>query len=346
VYNNANTSYPLTDGLGSVRGMVNSMSDVLSTTTYSPYGVPDSPISGFAFTGEQRDTNGLQYHRARYYNAGLGTWASLDPFEGIHDRPMSLNGYSWVEGNVVNMVDPSGLAYNIWVAAFISPPEINFPFARVLPGGLTILDFNATWHGDDRSWYSGGELPVSSRVWFQIKLDEGLSEPIMIEANQSLEVGTWKTGVGETRVTASAFGNRYEFQETAPTPNSDSVKISERGEAKVLTIQAYVGNPLVSYSPPIHLIYDVWFIPCESKVDLWAGHDVYPWHEFYLLPENDPWGLEYQRIPSGFNQNPSDLVGPISIQYIQSLQIPSLDKNCVQVINPTQKVLSSYGLKC
>jgi RHS repeat-associated protein len=82
--------------------MVNAMSDVLSTTTYSPYGVPDSPISGFAFTGEQRDTNGLQYHRARYYNAGLGTWASLDPFEGIHDRPMSLNGYPWVEGNVVN----------------------------------------------------------------------------------------------------------------------------------------------------------------------------------------------------------------------------------------------------
>jgi RHS repeat-associated protein len=100
----------LTDGLGSVRGMVNAMSDVLSTTTYSPYGVPDSPILGFAFTGEQRDTNGLQYHRARYYNAGLGTWASLDPFEGIHNRPMSLNGYSWVEGNVVNGVDPSGFS--------------------------------------------------------------------------------------------------------------------------------------------------------------------------------------------------------------------------------------------
>jgi RHS repeat-associated protein len=110
VYNNANTSYHLTDGLGSVRGMVNAMSDVLSTTTYSPYGVPDSPISGFAFTGEQRDTNGLQYHRARYYNAGLGTWASLDPFEGIYDRPMSLNGYSWVEGNVSNAIDPSGFS--------------------------------------------------------------------------------------------------------------------------------------------------------------------------------------------------------------------------------------------
>jgi RHS repeat-associated protein len=112
VYNNANTSYPLTDGLGSVRGMVNAMSDVLSTTTYSPYGIPDSPIAGFAFTGEERGTNGLQYHRARYYNAGLGTWVSLDPFEGIHNRPMSLNGYAWVEGNTANRVDSSGMCWD------------------------------------------------------------------------------------------------------------------------------------------------------------------------------------------------------------------------------------------
>jgi hypothetical protein len=33
---------------------------------------------------------------------------SLDPFEGVRDRAMSLNGYSWVEGNVPNAVDPSG----------------------------------------------------------------------------------------------------------------------------------------------------------------------------------------------------------------------------------------------
>lgn len=32
----------------------------------------------------------------------------LDPFEGMANRPMSLNGYSWVEGNVPNRVDPSG----------------------------------------------------------------------------------------------------------------------------------------------------------------------------------------------------------------------------------------------
>jgi len=93
-------TFPVQDGLGSVRD------DALS---YSPYGVPDVPLTGFAFTGEMHDANGLQYHRARYYAPELGVWASLDPVEGVTRRAMSLNGYSWVEGNAPNLGDSSGL---------------------------------------------------------------------------------------------------------------------------------------------------------------------------------------------------------------------------------------------
>ncbi|MBL8166066.1 MAG: hypothetical protein JNJ61_29055 [Anaerolineae bacterium] len=49
------------------------------------------------------------YLRARYYSPALGVFASRDPFEGVAARAMSLNGYSWVEGNVANVVDPSGM---------------------------------------------------------------------------------------------------------------------------------------------------------------------------------------------------------------------------------------------
>ncbi len=52
----------------------------------------------------------MLYLRARYYAPEMGVFASLDPFEGIHDRPMSLNGYSWVEGNTPNRVDPNGMS--------------------------------------------------------------------------------------------------------------------------------------------------------------------------------------------------------------------------------------------
>ena len=66
-------------------------------------------MTGFAFTGEPRDANGLQYHRARYYNPTLAGWLSLDPVEGAIGRPMSLNGYLYVNGNPVMNIDPTGM---------------------------------------------------------------------------------------------------------------------------------------------------------------------------------------------------------------------------------------------
>jgi len=75
----------------------------------SDHSVPDAPIVGPAFTGEWRTGGtGMQYHRARHLSPGLGVWLSLDPFEGISSRPMSLNGYSWVEGQFPSTTDPSG----------------------------------------------------------------------------------------------------------------------------------------------------------------------------------------------------------------------------------------------
>ena len=77
-------TYPLTDGLGSVRGNTDAHSTVLSNVNYTPVGVPDTNIIGPAFTGEWRTGGtGMQYHRARYLSPGLGVWLSLDPFEGL-----------------------------------------------------------------------------------------------------------------------------------------------------------------------------------------------------------------------------------------------------------------------
>ncbi|MDX2139882.1 MAG: RHS repeat-associated core domain-containing protein [Chloroflexota bacterium] len=83
---------------------------VLNPVNYSAYGTPDAAIgSPFAFTGElYNPTTDMLYLRARHYRPSLGIFTSRDPFEGMAGRPMSLNGYSWVEGNVVNWNDPSG----------------------------------------------------------------------------------------------------------------------------------------------------------------------------------------------------------------------------------------------
>lgn len=108
----SNWSYMLQDGLGSVRAEIAQNVAVNGSQSYAPYGevfgASGAMSSPFAFTGEPLDGNGLQYHRARYMNPALGGFLSLDPFEGLPRRPMSLNGYSWVEGNTINSIDPDG----------------------------------------------------------------------------------------------------------------------------------------------------------------------------------------------------------------------------------------------
>jgi len=42
------------------------------------------------------------------YDPATGVFTALDPFEGTMQRPMSMNGYSWVEGNTPNWTDPTG----------------------------------------------------------------------------------------------------------------------------------------------------------------------------------------------------------------------------------------------
>lgn len=91
-----------------MRGEIGNLDLVIVMQHFALYGDPFGAqppaysFPPFAFTGEMRDTNGLQYHRARYYNPILSMWTNLDPIE-------TPNRYSYVDGNPVNLIDPSGL---------------------------------------------------------------------------------------------------------------------------------------------------------------------------------------------------------------------------------------------
>ena len=100
------------DALGSVRQIVDANGNVTLAKSYEPYGTVltsnGTASSIFAYAGEQIDTTGLIYLRARYMNPKLGIFLARDPWSGDVMRPGSMNGYSYVEGNPVNTVDPSG----------------------------------------------------------------------------------------------------------------------------------------------------------------------------------------------------------------------------------------------
>lgn len=68
---NTDTEYFLGDTLGSVRQLTDSTGEITLSKSYDPYGnVTQSYGSGqsiYAYTGEQTDSTGLTYLRARYY---------------------------------------------------------------------------------------------------------------------------------------------------------------------------------------------------------------------------------------------------------------------------------------
>ncbi len=100
-------NWMLNDGLGNVRGVIDANVNSVATMQYAPYGeVWDStgtqPI--FKFTGEQTDSNGLIYLRARHLNPNLGVFPSLDVLE-------LANRYWYVVGNPTNLNDPTGMIH-------------------------------------------------------------------------------------------------------------------------------------------------------------------------------------------------------------------------------------------
>jgi RHS repeat-associated protein len=111
--------YLLPDALGSVRQIADVNGYLLRTQDYEPYGsVLNSSGSGqsaYGFAGEQIDTTGLIYLRARYMQPTLGIFLTRDPWSGDVMRPITYNGYIYGEQNPVLLTDPSGKCPICWI---------------------------------------------------------------------------------------------------------------------------------------------------------------------------------------------------------------------------------------
>ena len=66
-------------------------------------GAQTGTTTEWSYTGEQNDPTGLEYLRARYYDASTGRFLSQDPL------PL-LQRYAYANDNPANLVDPSGLS--------------------------------------------------------------------------------------------------------------------------------------------------------------------------------------------------------------------------------------------
>jgi RHS repeat-associated protein len=110
-------SWYLADRLGSIRNITDANGNTIDTITYDGFGNVTNETNASAgdrwkFTGREFDSEtGLQYNRARDYNAADGRWTSQDPLGfGAGDG----NLYRYVRNWPINATDPRGLDWPSW----------------------------------------------------------------------------------------------------------------------------------------------------------------------------------------------------------------------------------------
>jgi RHS repeat-associated protein len=108
--NNVQTFY-INDGHSGVRFTASITGSITDAYNYDGYGnllSGGAATGGDRYRGESRDSTGLQYLRARYYDSSTGRLLSVDPFEGFLENPVSRHRYLYGNDNPITYFDPSG----------------------------------------------------------------------------------------------------------------------------------------------------------------------------------------------------------------------------------------------
>jgi RHS repeat-associated protein len=100
------------DFLGTPLVETNESGQVLAKAEYHPFGEEaeaGSATDPHKFTGKELDSEfGLYYFGARYYDAHLGRFISVDPVGGASSDPQTWNRYAYARNNPLKYVDPDG----------------------------------------------------------------------------------------------------------------------------------------------------------------------------------------------------------------------------------------------
>ncbi len=122
--NTGELNYYHSDHLGSTNLLTDGSGNVVSTTTYTPYGAmyqASGTSASRKYTGQIFDSGtGLYYYNARYYDPQLGIFITPDIFiQNLYD-PQCLNRYAYCRNNPIIYTDPSGNIFGIDDLLFIA----------------------------------------------------------------------------------------------------------------------------------------------------------------------------------------------------------------------------------
>jgi RHS repeat-associated protein len=244
-------SWYLPDRLGSIRNITDANGNPIDTITYDGFGnVTNETTSAngdrWKFTGREFDSEtGLQFNRARYYNAADGRWTGQDPIGFGAGDP---NLYWYVHNNTLLFVDPFGLRkIDVKMDAFINkrtgvwlPEPVPFsswffkgndrdfggPFEESKVRSWFTIDSKDIGHSGQVEVQHAGTISERRKVttfwnFFPVSWYEGwVYEAKDAPAEGSSETANGTNGKCSTRVTVDAYG-RYPFYPAWMTPAID-----------------------------------------------------------------------------------------------------------------------------
>ena len=107
------SGYFLADGQGSTRLLTDSTGTATDSTVYTAFGETlfssGSTPNDFKYVSEQADPNAQFYYlRERWMNPTTGRFASIDPYDGDPESPISLHRYLYANSSPASFTDPTG----------------------------------------------------------------------------------------------------------------------------------------------------------------------------------------------------------------------------------------------
>ena len=111
------------DAIGSTAGLTGSSGNYVNAYSYLPFGESltaretiSNPFTYVGQLGVRHEGNGLDFMRARFFSPSDGRFINEDPI----GHAGGLNIYNYTSNNPLSRIDPTGLAAEQWIAAWLT----------------------------------------------------------------------------------------------------------------------------------------------------------------------------------------------------------------------------------
>ncbi|MCY7361480.1 MAG: hypothetical protein LH629_05325, partial [Ignavibacteria bacterium] len=146
--------YYLKDHLGSVRATVDDEGSLISSEDYDAWGYKlkdrsyQADEGKFKFTGKERDKeNSYDYFGARYYDARVANWTSVDP---LMEKHFDFSPYNYVLRNPFKLVDPDGRQVEIITRTYIPQESSVNPLYKVFHDNRSADYYSKSYRTEQR----------------------------------------------------------------------------------------------------------------------------------------------------------------------------------------------------